>query len=85
MKFKSTNKEEEFGKLFERQNENTKALFFDEKFTEFLQLHYKCREILVHEKEEENKKTGEKWIKKYLLVKIEKWTVSVLQFVSEIQ
>lgn len=59
-----------YGNLFQRQAEETNALYFNQNFVEALQASYCVGETSVHEKEETNRKTGERWTKVYLLAKL---------------
>lgn len=60
------------GRLFNRQLEDTPVVFFNERFVKEVEQEFAAVEVLQHEKMEENAKSGQKWVKKYLLLKIRK-------------
>ena len=62
----------DIGNAFLRQGENTNAIYFNQKFIDLLKEKFQVEEALTHDKQEHNKKTGESWLKRYLLVKIRK-------------
>ena len=62
----------EYGNLFQRQAEDTNALYFNQRFIEKLQTSYCVGETSVHEKEEVKRKTNERWTKVYMLAKLYK-------------
>ncbi|CAL6070623.1 Methyltransferase-like_protein [Hexamita inflata] len=61
-----------FGRLLERQNELTQALYFNQGFKEYIEREYETKEYKIHTKQETNRKTGEQWVKQYVLAKIGK-------------